>query len=159
MYTRLARAQRAVPVTLGILALASVALLFLSDARPALFPAGAHACLGASPLAVIALAYLLYQTAHRPSLAECLKAIALAAAFLFWAANQLWPNLLQATLFNDVAIALFVLDIFLVIIGWPAASGDESFGESACRMACCPACGAKISKGRNIPSATPGCRP
>jgi hypothetical protein len=35
-------------------------------------------------------------------------------------ANQLWPDLRQATLFNDIAIAPFVLDVFLVMIGWPA---------------------------------------
>ena len=33
----------------------------------------------------------------------------LAVAFLFWAANQLWPDLPQATPFNDIAIVLFVL--------------------------------------------------
>ena len=33
------------------------------------------------------------------------------------------------------AIALFVLDVFLVMIGWPATSPDESFGET-CAM--CP---------------------
>ncbi len=54
----------------------------------------------------------------------------LAVAFLFWAANQLWPNLPQATLFNDVAIALFVLDVFLVMVGWPASSPDGSFAET-----------------------------
>jgi hypothetical protein len=36
----------------------------------------------------------------------------------------------QATLFNDIAIALFVLDVFLVMIGWPETSGDESFAET-----------------------------
>jgi hypothetical protein len=59
------------------------------------------------------------------------KAILLAAAFVFWAANQLWPDLRQAILFNDIAIALFVLDIFLVMIGWPATSPDESFAETS----------------------------
>jgi hypothetical protein len=54
----------------------------------------------------------------------------LAIAFLFWAANQLWPGSAYATLFNDVAIALFVLDVFLVIVGWPATSPDESFAET-----------------------------
>ena len=61
---------------------------------------------------------------------EMVKAVMLALAFLFWAANQLWPDLPQATLFNDIAIALFVLDVFLVIVGWPATSPDESFAES-----------------------------
>jgi hypothetical protein len=82
------------------------------------------------PLAMIAIAYLLYQSAHRPSAKEFLKAMMLAVAFLFWAANQLWPDLPQATLFNDIAIALFVLDVFLVIIGWPTTSPDESFAET-----------------------------
>jgi Flp pilus assembly protein protease CpaA len=58
------------------------------------------------------------------------KAIMLAAAFMFWAANQLWPDIRQATLFNDIAVALFVLDVFLVMIGWPATSPDESFAEA-----------------------------
>ncbi len=157
MYTRLARAQRAVPVALGTVTLVGVALLFVSDIRPALFPAGAHTFLGAFPLAAIALAYLIYQAAHRPSPAECAKAIALVAAFLFWAANQFWPDLSQATVFNDIAIGLFVLDIFLVLIGWPATSGDESFGENSCRMDCCAVCGTKHPRDGNIPTATP-CR-
>jgi hypothetical protein len=54
----------------------------------------------------------------------------LAAAFLCWAANQLWPDRREATLLNDIAIALFVLDVFLVMAGWPAASPDESFAET-----------------------------
>jgi hypothetical protein len=58
------------------------------------------------------------------------EAIMLAAAFLFWAANQFWPNLRQAVQFNDVAIGLFVIDMFLVIVGWPPASPDEPFVET-----------------------------
>ncbi|HTW30169.1 MAG TPA: hypothetical protein VMD76_00725, partial [Candidatus Sulfotelmatobacter sp.] len=53
-----------------------------------------------------------------------------AMAFLFWAANQMWPELPQAMLFNDLAIALFVTDIFLVTIGWPPSSSGQSFGET-----------------------------
>jgi hypothetical protein len=130
MYRRLDRAHRAIATSLGILTLASVAALLLWDARPALFSANAHNLLGALPLALIALAYLVYQSARRPPLKELFKAVMLAIAFLFWAANQLWPNLSQATLFNDIAIALFVLDVFLVMIGWPASSPDESFAET-----------------------------
>ena len=129
MYSRMNRAHRALPVILGVVALAGVVVLFAWDALPRLFPAGAHSVLGALPLATIALAYLLYQSAHRPARMEAVKAIMLAIAFLFWAANQLWPELPQATLFNDIAIGLFVFDVFLVMIGWPATSPDESFGE------------------------------
>jgi hypothetical protein len=95
-----------------------------------MFPARAHDFLASFPLALIALAYMVYQSAHRPARLEVVKAAMLAVAFLFWAANQLWPDLRQATLFNDVAIALFVLDVFLVIIGWPGTSPDESFAET-----------------------------
>jgi hypothetical protein len=79
---------------------------------------------------MIAFAYIVYQGARRPAGKEFAKAVMLAVAFLFWAANQLLPNYRQATLFNDIAIALFVLDVFLVMIGWPATSPDESFAET-----------------------------
>jgi hypothetical protein len=130
MYTRLDQAHRAIPVLLGFVTLAGVAALLLWDVAPTLFPARAHDLLGTFPLAMIAVAYLVYQSVHRPSHLEWLKAILLAAAFLFWAANQCWPNPHQAIVFNDIAIALFVFDVFLVMIGWPAASPDASFAET-----------------------------
>jgi hypothetical protein len=129
MYTRLDRAHRALPVILGVVALASVGVLFAWDVFPRIFAARAHDVLAAFPLAMIAIAYLAYQSAHRPSSMEVVKAVLLAVAFFFWAANQFWPDLPQATLFNDVAIALFVLDVVLVMIGWPPTSPDESFAE------------------------------
>ena len=117
-------------MALGVITLGGVGLLFAWNLFPRSFPAGAHDFLAAFPLAMIAVAYLAYQAARRPAPLEFVKAIMLALAFLFWAANQLWPGLRQATLFNDIAIALFVLDVFLVIIGWPAASPDEGFAET-----------------------------
>jgi hypothetical protein len=108
----------------------SVAVLLARDIFPTRFPANAHAVLGALPPAMIAITYLVYQSVYRPPWRELVKAILLAAAFAFWAANQLWPNSALATLWNDIAIALFVLDVFLVIVGWPATSPDESFAET-----------------------------
>jgi hypothetical protein len=109
-------------LALGILTLAAVGLLLLWDAWPALFPPRAHDVLGALPLGSIAVAYVVHQAIRRPAPMDLLKAMLLAAAFLLWAANQLWPDLPQATLFNDLAIALFVLDVFLVIIASPRSS-------------------------------------
>ncbi|HUD64895.1 MAG TPA: hypothetical protein VMQ17_09970 [Candidatus Sulfotelmatobacter sp.] len=130
MYIRLDRAHRALPVILGVITLASVVVLLAWDAFPRLFPARAHDVLAAFPLAMIAVAYLLYQSAHRPARLEVVKAVMLAVAFLFWAANQFWPDLSLTTQFNDIAIGLFVLDVFLVMVGWPATSPDESFAET-----------------------------
>jgi hypothetical protein len=129
MYRRLNPRHRSLSVILGVITMASVGVLLAWDAVPGVFPARAHNFLGAFPLAMIAIAYLVYQAAHRPASMEFVKALLLAVAFLFWAANQLWPDLRQATLFNDIAIALFVLDVFLVIVGWPASSPDEAFAE------------------------------
>lgn len=130
MYVRLQRSHRFLSIFFGAVTLAGVAALFVWDARPKLFPATAHDYLAAFPLAMIAIAYLIYQAARRPGRMEVAKAIMLALAFLFWSANQFWPALPAATLFNDIAIALFVLDVFLVIVGWPATSPDESFAET-----------------------------
>jgi len=123
---RLDRARRAIPLILGAITLVAVAVLLARDAFPERFPPGSHEVLGALPLALIALAYLAYQVTHRPASREVLKAVMLAVAFLFWAANQLWPDSHPAALFNDIAVALFVLDVFLVIVGWPASAPDES---------------------------------
>jgi hypothetical protein len=130
MFIRLDRAHRAIPGILGVVTLAGVGVLLAWDAFPGVFPGRAHDVLAAFPLAMIACAYLVYQSAHRPAPLEFVKAILLAVAFLFWAANQFWPDARPATLFNDIAIALFVLDVFLVMIGWPATSPDESFAET-----------------------------
>jgi hypothetical protein len=135
MDSRLNSRQRLVPVILGLVTLAGVVVLLAWDAAPRLFPARAHDALAAFPLVMITLAYLIHQAVYRPASMELLKAILLAIAFLLWAANQLWPNLPQATLFNDLAIMLFVVDVFLVIVGWPASSPDEAFAESYCRPA------------------------
>ena len=125
MYKRLDLAHRALPFVLGVATLIGVALLLAWDINPGAFSARAHDALGAFPLAMVAIAYLVYQTVRRPTAMEFLKALMLAVAFLFWAANQFWPDRPEATLFNDIAIALFVVDVFLVIVGWPATSPDE----------------------------------
>ena len=119
MSVRLDRDRRSLPVILCAVTLVSVGVLLVWDVVPGLFPANAHTILAALPLAMIACACLVYEAVRRPSRSELIKAILLASAFLFWAANQLWPTLRQATLFNDVAIALFVFDVFLAMTSRP----------------------------------------
>jgi len=111
--------MRGLAVALGALTLVSVIVLLVWDATPASFPASAHLVLGAVPLALIAVSYLLYQVHARPPRAHVLRAVSLALAFLCWAENQLLGDGRLATLFNDLAIGLFVFDIILTMIGWP----------------------------------------
>ena len=120
------RVRKVAAISLGATALGSVLLLLISNIHPGLFPVRAHDVLGALPLALIAVAYLIYQDVRGASAANMCKAALLAIAFLFWAANQFWPEGVRATLYNDLAIALFVLDVFFIIIGWPSGSLDES---------------------------------
>lgn len=125
------RIHRILPASLGAITLASVGLLLASDVIPSLSARNHHDLLGAVPLALIAIAYLLHQTVLRPAPKEVLKTVMVAVAFLFWAANQVSSDPFQAMVFNDVAIALFVLDVFLVIIGWPPTPPDEGFAETS----------------------------
>jgi hypothetical protein len=116
------RALSGLALSLGVLTLATAALLLLWNLAPGRFPARAHDVLGALPLAVVALACVAHQASRPWSWRDMLKASLLAAAFLFWAGNQLWPEHPRALLMNDVAIVLFVLDVVFVILGWPAAA-------------------------------------
>jgi len=130
MPIRLDRVHRAAPVILGSVTLAGVAVLVVGDFFPA-FSNRTHDAMAAFSLALIAVAYLIYQAVRRPAHLEWVKAILLAAAFLCWSANQVWPQPHQAIVLNDVAIALFVLDVFLVMMGWPPSAPDESFAETS----------------------------
>jgi hypothetical protein len=130
MYNRLDRAHRTLSVILGSLTLGVVGVVLLCDGFPTLLPGKSHDRLAAISLTLIAISYLVYQAAHRPPWREWVKAVMLALAFLFWAANQVWPDARRAVILNDLAIALFVFDVFLVMVGWPPSSPDESFGET-----------------------------
>ena len=105
--------------------MASTAALLVWNVVPAVFPTGSHTLLGSTPLTLIAVSLLIYQVAIRPPGLELLKAMLLAAAFLCWAANQLLPDLPQSLLLNDLAIALFVLDVFLLIVSRPPVLPGE----------------------------------
>jgi uncharacterized membrane protein YfcA len=101
---------------LGLVGLATLIPLLLWDLWPRLFPATAHAVLAPIPLSTIAIVYLLHHRLRRAGRAEIGRATLLAVAFLFWAANQYWSDRPVSTLFNDIAIAAFVLDLVLAMV-------------------------------------------
>jgi hypothetical protein len=98
--------------------IATLVPLFAWDVLPGAFPARAHDALAATPLAAVAVVCVLQALVRRAPRSELGKTCALAAAFLFWAANQLWPDHPRATLFNDIAVALFAADIVVPWSRW-----------------------------------------
>ena len=103
----------------------------------------------AAPLLAIAIGYLVLQIRVRPTAHELLKRVLLSLAFIFWSASQIDPNSGWAPVADDLAIALFVLDLGLII--WdelhtePAlgADRDESNRHERFRreLQPCPCCG------------------
>ena len=107
--------------SVAILSALALLPLILWDVSPTFFPARAHDVLGAAPLAIVGVACVLYPLSRQARAAEVAKASIAALAFFAWAANQYWPDHPKATLMNDVAVALFVVDIVLAVLGRPAA--------------------------------------
>jgi hypothetical protein len=99
-----------------VLTIMSLIVLATHDVSPSWFTERAHRSIAAFPLLLSAVALVVLQVARRLTVMERVKRIMLAGAFLFWAVNQFWPDLRAATLFNDIAIVLFVLDICLGIV-------------------------------------------
>jgi hypothetical protein len=100
------RVHRAVPILLGLVTLGGIGLLLLWDVLPGLFPAQAHDFLAAFPLALIAL----------PDCKTCeIGSDQDDDSRLRLSLLGRKPTLRQATLFNDIAIALFVFDVLLTI--------------------------------------------
>jgi len=104
-----------IPLLLALLSLVGIVALLAWDVLPQHFPAGSHPVLGVFPLAMIGFAWLARHAVQNASWPEWLKAALLAAAFFFWAANQGLRDAHAATICNDIAIALFVLDLVIVI--------------------------------------------
>jgi hypothetical protein len=100
---------------LALLAITGGVALVGLDLATGFTSRGEHRIVSAAPLALIAVANLVYHAVRRPPPIEMLKAGLLSAAFIFWSLYQLLPTLAVAPIFNDLAIALFVLDITLIV--------------------------------------------
>jgi hypothetical protein len=113
-------------ITLGTITLASLVPLLIWDVSPNLLPSHAHNALAALPLTLVAIAYVASQATRGGNASEFAKVVLCAVAFVFWALNQLLPSHPRATLFNDIAIVAFVLDIVLVIVGYPPPATEAA---------------------------------
>ena len=79
--------------------------------------------LSALPLLLAGSSYLLLQAILRPRPLELLKRVMLAIAFLLWGIVQLMPASGLATELGNVVIALYVLDLGLII--WTELQKDQ----------------------------------
>lgn len=109
--------MRVVTILFLALALASSVVLLSLDVSQGFREGEARRVVSALPLVAIALACLAFHATWRPEPLDLLKRVLLSAAFLFWAANQLFPTEGWAPIANDAAIALFVLDLALILWG------------------------------------------
>jgi hypothetical protein len=115
MVTASSAFQRGLRSVTAALMVLGVVVLLVCDVVPGLFPAKVHWAVAPLSLGLTAAAILLFYVAKGASRAEWVKALIVALAFLFWAGNQLCADVTIATDLNDVAIALFVLDVVLVL--------------------------------------------
>jgi hypothetical protein len=114
---------------LAVAALVSSAALMLNDAAPQLIAfvkvvvamaPGAwallgHAPLSALPLLLVGASYIALQGLLRPAPLELLKRLMLGSAFLLWGIVQLMPPSVLATDLGDLVIALYVLDLGIIV--------------------------------------------
>jgi hypothetical protein len=106
---------RVVTILLLALALASSVVLLILDVSEGFRESDARRVVSALPLIAIALACLAFHATWTPEPLDLLKRVLLSTAFLFWAANQLFPTAAWAPVANDLAIGLFVLDLALIL--------------------------------------------
>jgi hypothetical protein len=95
--------------------LAAAALLLASIFMPVPSHTRLHPWISAVPLALAGVGYALFQLQLRPSRAVLLKRLLLAAAFVFWAIDQVMPAGRVAVFIGDAVIAAYVLDLFWML--------------------------------------------
>jgi hypothetical protein len=91
----------------------------------------AHDWLGAIPLALIGVAYVILQLRLRPNRQTLMKRLLLAGTFILWAIDQLLPSGPLAVFIGDVVVSAYVLDLFWIIQeqGESSAADRKTSGE------------------------------
>ena len=95
---------------LAICAVLATPVLLLSNVPWSSVPV--HAWLSALPLALAGLAFALLQLRLKPDRVTLAKRLLLAAAFIFWAIDQLLPPGRLATFIGDAVISAYVIDLY-----------------------------------------------
>ena len=109
-----------------ILALTASAAALALDAAPVSLSETVHAAVSPVPLFLIGTAFIGLQVWLRPGLGALLKRAMVALAFLLWGVVQLLPPSALATTLGDIVIALFVVDLAIVIRQETQGDRDEA---------------------------------
>ena len=149
----------AATVALTVIALVGGALVLGLDLWPGFLSSRAHRLVSATPLLAVAIGYLVLQIHLRPRPHELLKRALLSLAFIFWSASQLAPAAGWAPVADDLAIALFVLDLGLII--WDELETQKTTDNSSTsrtyrtesrliELQPCPCCGGLTCAGSRL---------
>jgi hypothetical protein len=117
---------RWISYSLSIFALAAGIALLLADAKPGTLSGLPAAVISAAPLLLVGAAFLIMQPVIQPRTMELLKNVILAATFLLWGVIQFMPRNTTSLRLGDVVIALYVLDLAWVILGWKNSTKNSN---------------------------------
>jgi hypothetical protein len=107
-------------------ALLGIAALLLFDTLNHLRLTPVHQRLGALSLMLIGFSYIMLQLSARRRWNEMLKGVLLGTAFLLWGCEQLLPPSPLVTAMDGAVIAIFVVDLSLIILEYLRRQDHEA---------------------------------
>jgi hypothetical protein len=116
MNARVTRALWRTGLLLLAAALATIGILLASDAAHGLRPTPLHSRLGALALILIGCSYVSLQGIARAPRGARLRGILLGGAFALWGIEQLLPPGRWTTAMDTAVIAIFVVDLGMIIL-------------------------------------------
>ncbi len=97
-------------------ALAAIGILMVTDLANGLRLTQLHSHLGAFALIMVGLSYGSLQMISRRPRGELVKGILLGSAFALWGTEQLLPPSRWTTAMDTAVIAIFVIDLGMIIL-------------------------------------------
>jgi hypothetical protein len=116
MNTRATKALRRTGLLLLAAALTMIGILVASDAAHGLRPTPLHSRLGAFALILMGFSYMSLQAVSRASRGALMKGVLLGGAFALWGIEQLLPQGRWTTAMDTAVIAIFVVDLGMIIL-------------------------------------------